>query len=183
MPVDSVFIIKGRGTMATGIIERGIVNEGDPVEIVGMGAKNLRSTITGVEMSRKLVDKGEAGDSVGLLLRGIEAFEVKRGMVICKPGSVTEHAKFKAKVYVLTKEEGGHHAPFFNKYRPEFLFRTINITGEIKLPAGVEMAMPGENVSLEIELINKIAMERGLRFVIREGGRTVGSGQVTEMLD
>jgi elongation factor Tu len=183
MPVEDVFSITGRGTVATGRIERGIIKTGDPVQILGMGAENLSSTITGVEMFRKILDRGEAGDNVGLLLRGIEKEQIRRGMVICKPGSVTPHAKFKAEVYVLSKEEGGRHTPFFNKYRPQFYFRTTDVTGEVKLPAGVEMVMPGDNVSIEVELINKIAMEKGLRFAIREGGRTVGSGQVTEILD
>ncbi len=183
MPVEDVFSITGRGTVATGRIERGIINSGDPVEILGMGAENLKSTVTGVEMFRKILDRGEAGDNVGLLLRGIEKADIKRGMVICKPGSVTPHQKFKAEVYVLSKEEGGRHTPFFNKYRPQFYFRTTDVTGEIMLPDGVEMVMPGDNVSIDVELINKIAMEKGLRFAIREGGRTVGSGQVTEILD
>jgi elongation factor Tu len=183
MPVEDVFSITGRGTVATGRIERGVIKTGDPVQILGMGAENLTSTITGVEMFRKILDRGEAGDNVGLLLRGIEKTDICRGMVICKPGSVTPHAKFKAEVYVLSKEEGGRHTPFFNKYRPQFYFRTTDVTGEVKLPAGVEMVMPGDNVSIEVELINKIAMEKGLRFAIREGGRTVGSGQVTEILD
>ena len=183
MPVEDVFSITGRGTVATGRIERGIIKTGDPVQILGMGAENLTSTITGVEMFRKILDRGEAGDNVGLLLRGIEKEQICRGMVICKPGSVSPHAKFKAEVYVLSKEEGGRHTPFFNKYRPQFYFRTTDVTGECKLPAGVEMVMPGDNVSIEVELINKIAMEKGLRFAIREGGRTVGSGQVTEILD
>ncbi|MBS1682412.1 MAG: elongation factor Tu [Bacteroidetes bacterium] len=183
MPVEDVFSITGRGTVATGRIERGVIKTGDPVQILGMGAENLTSTITGVEMFRKILDRGEAGDNVGLLLRGIEKEQICRGMVICKPGSVTPHAKFKAEVYVLSKEEGGRHTPFFNKYRPQFYFRTTDVTGEVKLPAGVEMVMPGDNVSIEVELINKIAMEKGLRFAIREGGRTVGSGQVTEILD
>ncbi|HEY8935400.1 MAG TPA: elongation factor Tu, partial [Cyclobacteriaceae bacterium] len=183
MPVEDVFTITGRGTVATGRIERGIVNTGDAIDILGMGAENLKSTITGVEMFRKILDRGEAGDNVGLLLRGIEKDQIKRGMVICKPGSVTPHAKFKAEVYVLSKEEGGRHTPFFNKYRPQFYFRTTDVTGEVMLPAGVEMIMPGDNVSIEVLLINKIAMEKGLRFAIREGGRTVGSGQVTEILD
>ena len=183
MPVEDVFSITGRGTVATGRIERGIIKTGDPVQILGMGAENLTSTITGVEMFRKILDRGEAGDNVGLLLRGIEKEQICRGMVICKPGTVTPHAKFKAEVYVLSKEEGGRHTPFFNKYRPQFYFRTTDVTGECKLPAGVEMVMPGDNVSIEVELINKIAMEKGLRFAIREGGRTVGSGQVTEILD
>ncbi|HEX6224787.1 MAG TPA: elongation factor Tu [Chryseolinea sp.] len=183
MPVEDVFSITGRGTVATGRIERGVIKTGDPVQILGMGAENLSSTITGVEMFRKILDRGEAGDNVGLLLRGIEKEQIKRGMVICKPGSVTPHSKFKAEVYVLSKEEGGRHTPFFNKYRPQFYFRTTDVTGEVKLPAGVEMVMPGDNISIEVELINKIAMEKGLRFAIREGGRTVGSGQVTEILD
>ncbi len=183
MPVEDVFSITGRGTVATGRIERGVIKTGDPVQILGMGAENLTSTITGVEMFRKILDRGEAGDNVGLLLRGIEKEQICRGMVICKPGSVTPHAKFKAEVYVLSKEEGGRHTPFFNKYRPQFYFRTTDVTGECKLAAGIEMVMPGDNVSIEVELINKIAMEKGLRFAIREGGRTVGSGQVTEILD
>jgi elongation factor Tu len=183
MPVEDVFSITGRGTVATGRIERGVIKTGDAVQILGMGAENLSSTITGVEMFRKILDRGEAGDNVGLLLRGIEKEQICRGMVICKPNSVTPHAKFKAEVYVLSKEEGGRHTPFFNKYRPQFYFRTTDVTGEVKLPAGVEMIMPGDNISIEVELINKIAMEKGLRFAIREGGRTVGSGQVTEILD
>jgi len=183
MPVEDVFSITGRGTVATGRIERGVIKTGDPVQILGMGAENLTSTITGVEMFRKILDRGEAGDNVGLLLRGIEKDQICRGMVICKPNSVTPHAKFKAEVYVLSKEEGGRHTPFFNKYRPQFYFRTTDVTGECKLPTGVEMVMPGDNISIEVELINKIAMEKGLRFAIREGGRTVGSGQVTEILD
>jgi len=184
MPVEDVFSITGRGTVATGRIERGVIKTGDEVEILGMGAaEGLKSTITGVEMFRKILDRGEAGDNTGLLLRGIEKTDICRGMVICKPGSVKPHAKFKAEVYVLSKEEGGRHTPFFNKYRPQFYFRTTDVTGEVKLPAGTEMVMPGDNVSIEVELINKIAMEKGLRFAIREGGRTVGSGQVTEILD
>ena len=183
MPVEDVFSITGRGTVATGRIERGVVNTGDAVEILGMGAENLKSTITGVEMFRKILDRGEAGDNVGLLLRGIEKEQIRRGMVICKPGSVKPHAKFKAEVYVLSKEEGGRHTPFFNKYRPQFYFRTTDVTGEVMLPAGIEMVMPGDNISIDVQLINKIAMEKGLRFAIREGGRTVGSGQVTEILD
>ena len=183
MPVEDVFSITGRGTVATGRIERGVIKTGDPVQILGMGAENLTSTITGVEMFRKILDRGEAGDNVGLLLRGVEKEQICRGMVICKPNSVTPHAKFKAEVYVLSKEEGGRHTPFFNKYRPQFYFRTTDVTGECKLAAGVEMVMPGDNVTIEVELINKIAMEKGLRFAIREGGRTVGSGQVTEILD
>jgi elongation factor Tu len=183
MPVEDVFSITGRGTVATGRIERGVINSGEPVEILGMGAENLKSTVTGVEMFRKILDRGEAGDNVGLLLRGIDKEQIRRGMVINKPGSVTPHAKFKAEVYVLSKEEGGRHTPFFNKYRPQFYFRTTDVTGEIILPAGVEMVMPGDNITIEVTLINKIAMEKGLRFAIREGGRTVGAGQVTEILD
>ncbi len=183
MPVEDVFSITGRGTVGTGRIERGITNTGDPVDIIGMGAENMKSTITGVEMFRKILDRGEAGDNVGLLLRGIEKTEIKRGMIICKPGSVTPHAHFKAEVYVLSKEEGGRHTPFFNKYRPQFYLRTTDVTGEIKLPDGVEMVMPGDNITIEVILINKVALETGLRFAIREGGRTVGAGQVTEILD
>jgi elongation factor Tu len=183
MPVEDVFTITGRGTVATGRIERGIINSGEPVEILGMGADNLKSTVTGVEMFRKILDRGEAGDNVGLLLRGIEKTDIRRGMVICKPGSVKPHAKFKAEVYILSKEEGGRHTPFFNNYRPQFYFRTTDVTGIIKLPAGVEMVMPGDNLTIEVDLINQIAMEKGLRFAIREGGRTVGAGQVTEILD
>lgn len=183
MPVEDVFSITGRGTVATGRIERGVINSGDAVDILGMGAENLKSTITGVEMFRKILDRGEAGDNVGLLLRGVEKHQIKRGMVICKPGSVTPHQKFKAEVYVLSKEEGGRHTPFFNKYRPQFYLRTTDVTGEIMLPSGVEMVMPGDNVSIEVELINTVAMEKGLRFAIREGGRTVGSGQVTEIIE
>ena len=183
MPVEDVFTITGRGTVATGRIERGIVNSGEGVEILGMGAENLKSTVTGVEMFRKILDRGEAGDNVGLLLRGINKEDIKRGMVICKPGSVTPHAKFKAEVYILSKEEGGRHTPFFNKYRPQFYFRTTDVTGSISLPEKVEMVMPGDNLTIEVELISKIAMEKGLRFAIREGGRTVGAGQVTEILD
>ncbi|MHB9146933.1 MAG: elongation factor Tu [Candidatus Amoebophilus sp.] len=183
MPVEDTMSITGRGTVATGRIERGVINVGDPVQIIGMGAQNLSSTVTGVEMFRKLLDRGEAGDNVGLLLRGIDKEKIHRGMVICKPKSVTPHRKFKAEVYVLSKEEGGRHTPFFNKYRPQFYFRTTDVTGEVKLPAGVEMVMPGDNIALEVELINEIAMEKGLRFAIREGGRTVGAGQIIEILD
>lgn len=183
MPVEDVFSITGRGTVATGRIERGVINSGDPVDIIGMGAEDLKSTITGVEMFRKILDRGEAGDNVGLLLRGIEKTDIKRGMIICKPGSVTPHAHFKAEVYVLSKEEGGRHTPFFNKYRPQFYLRTTDVTGEIKLPADIEMVMPGDNVTIEVNLINPVALEQGLRFAIREGGRTVGAGQVTEILD
>ncbi len=183
MPVEDVFSITGRGTVATGRIERGVTNTGDPVDIIGMGAENMKSTITGVEMFRKILDRGEAGDNVGLLLRGIEKTDIKRGMIICKPGSVNPHAHFKAEVYVLSKEEGGRHTPFFNRYRPQFYLRTTDVTGEIKLPDGVEMVMPGDNITIEVDLINKVALEPGLRFAIREGGRTVGAGQVTEILD
>jgi len=186
MPVEDVFSITGRGTVATGRIERGVINTGDPVEIVGMmgeDEKPLTSTITGVEMFRKILERGEAGDNAGLLLRGIEKEAIKRGMVICKPGSVQPHKKCKCEVYVLGKDEGGRHTPFFNGYRPQFYFRTTDVTGDCKLPDGVEMVMPGDNVTLEVTLINSIAMEKGLRFAIREGGRTVGAGQVTEILD
>ncbi len=183
MPVEDVFSITGRGTVATGRIERGIINVGDPVEIIGLGDEKMTSTITGVEMFRKLLDRGEAGDNAGLLLRGIDKEQIKRGMVICKPGSVTPHAKFKAEVYVLSKEEGGRHTPFFNKYRPQFYFRTTDITGEVSLPEGVEMCMPGDNITITVQLIAPIAMEKSLRFAIREGGRTIGAGQVTEILD
>ena len=183
MPVEDVFSITGRGTVATGRIERGIINSGDAVDIIGMGAEDLKSTITGVEMFRKILDKGQAGDNAGLLLRGIEKTDIKRGMIICKPGSVTPHAHFKAEVYVLSKEEGGRHTPFFNKYRPQFYLRTTDVTGEIFLPEKVEMVMPGDNLTIEVKLINAVALEKGLRFAIREGGRTVGAGQVTEILD
>jgi elongation factor Tu len=185
MPVEDVFTITGRGTVATGRIERGVINVGDPVEIMGMmkeDEKPLTSTITGVEMFRKLLDRGEAGDNAGLLLRGIDKEQIKRGMVICKPGSVKPHRNFKCSVYVLSKEEGGRHTPFFNGYRPQFYFRTTDVTGDVKLPANVEMVMPGDNVELEVNLLNTIAMEVGLRFAIREGGRTVGAGQVTEII-
>lgn len=183
MPVEDVFSITGRGTVATGRIERGVINSGENVDILGMGAENLKSTVTGVEMFRKILDRGEAGDNVGLLLRGIEKEQIKRGMVICKPGSVTPHLKFKAEIYVLSKEEGGRHTPFFNKYRPQFYLRTTDVTGEIMLPDGVEMVMPGDNVTITVELISTVAMEKGLRFAIREGGRTVGAGQVTEIIE
>ncbi|HUR31740.1 MAG TPA: elongation factor Tu [Saprospiraceae bacterium] len=186
MPVEDVFSITGRGTVATGRIERGVVNTGETIQIIGMmkeGEKPLSSTVTGVEMFRKILDRGEAGDNAGLLLRGIEKDQIHRGMVICKPDSVKPHKKFKCEVYVLGKDEGGRHTPFFNGYRPQFYFRTTDVTGDVKLPEGVEMVMPGDNVSLEVTLINTIAMEKGLRFAIREGGRTVGAGQVTEILD
>ena len=182
MPIEDVFSITGRGTVATGRIERGVINVADPVEIIGFGAQ-LTSTCTGVEMFRKLLDRGEAGDNAGILLRGIDKNDIRRGMVICKPGSVTPHKKFKAEVYVLSKEEGGRHTHFFNKYRPQFYFRTTDVTGEITLAEGTEMIMPGDNVSITVDLINPIAMEKGLRFAIREGGRTVGAGQVTEILE
>ncbi len=182
MPVEDVFSITGRGTVATGRIETGIAKTGDPVDIIGMGAEKLTSTVTGVEMFRKILDRGEAGDNVGLLLRGISKDEVKRGMVICKPGSVTPHDHFKAEVYILKKEEGGRHTPFHNNYRPQFYVRTTDVTGTISLPSGVEMVMPGDNLTIEVQLHSKIAMNVGLRFAIREGGRTVGAGQVTEIL-
>jgi len=183
MPVEDVFTITGRGTVATGRIERGVINSGEPVEIIGMGAEGLKSTVTGVEMFRKILDRGEAGDNVGLLLRGIEKSQIKRGMIICKPGTVKPHSHFKAEVYVLSKEEGGRHTPFFNRYRPQFYLRTTDVTGEITLPANVEMVMPGDNVTIEVNLLAAVALEKGLRFAIREGGRTVGAGQVTEILD
>ena len=183
MPIEDVFTITGRGTVATGRIETGEAKTGDAVEIIGMGADKLTSTITGVEMFRKILDRGEAGDNVGLLLRGIDKKDIKRGMVICKPGSVTPHAKFKAEVYILSKEEGGRHTPFHNNYRPQFYVRTTDVTGTIHLQPGVEMVMPGDNVTIEVELLQPIALNVGLRFAIREGGRTVGAGQVTEILD
>ena len=182
MPIEDVFSITGRGTVATGRIERGIINSGEGVDIIGLTAEALKSTVTGVEMFRKILDRGEAGDNAGLLLRGIEKDQLKRGMVICKPGSVTPHTEFKCEVYVLKKEEGGRHTPFFNKYRPQFYFRTTDVTGEITLPEGVEMVMPGDNITITVKLIYPIAMEKNLRFAIREGGRTVGAGQVTEIL-
>ena len=183
MPIEDVFSITGRGTVATGRIESGIANSGDEVDIIGMGAEKLKSTITGIEMFRKILDKGEAGDNAGILLRGIEKTDISRGMVICKPGSVTPHSKFKAEVYILKKEEGGRHTPFHNNYRPQFYVRTTDVTGNIVLPDGVEMVMPGDNLTIEVELISPIALNVGLRFAIREGGRTVGAGQVTELLD
>ncbi len=183
MPVEDVFSITGRGTVATGRIERGVINSGEAVDIIGMGAEGLKSTVTGVEMFRKILDRGEAGDNVGLLLRGIEKSQIKRGMIICKPGSVKPHSHFKAEVYVLSKEEGGRHTPFFNRYRPQFYLRTTDVTGEITLPENVEMVMPGDNVTIEVNLLSAVALEKGLRFAIREGGRTVGAGQVTEILD
>ena len=183
MPVEDVFTITGRGTVATGRIETGICNTGDPVEIIGMGAEKLTSTVTGIEMFRQILDRGEAGDNAGILLRGVAKEDIKRGMVICKPGSVKPHAKFKAEVYILKKEEGGRHTPFHNNYRPQFYVRTTDVTGIISLPAGVEMVMPGDNLTIEVSLLSAIALNIGLRFAIREGGRTVGAGQVTEILD
>jgi elongation factor Tu len=182
MPVEDVFTITGRGTVATGRIETGVINSGESVDILGMGDLKLSSTVTGVEMFRKILDRGEAGDNVGLLLRGIEKSQIKRGMVICKPGSVTPHTDFKAEIYVLKKEEGGRHTPFHNKYRPQFYFRTTDVTGEIFLTDGREMVMPGDNVTINVKLIVPVAMDKGLRFAIREGGRTVGAGQVTEII-
>jgi len=183
MPVEDVFSITGRGTVATGKIETGVINSGDEVDILGMGDEKLKSTITGVEMFRKILDRGEAGDNVGLLLRGIEKSEIRRGMVIAKPGSITPHKQFKAEVYILKKEEGGRHTPFHNKYRPQFYVRTTDVTGEIVLEEGREMVMPGDNVTITVNLIVPVALNQGLRFAIREGGRTVGAGQVTEILD
>ncbi|MEJ2594065.1 MAG: elongation factor Tu [bacterium] len=183
MPVEDVFSITGRGTVATGRIETGVIHTGDPVDIIGMGAEKLKSTVTGVEMFRKILDEGQAGDNAGLLLRGVDKNEISRGMVIAAPGSVTPHKHFKAEVYILKKEEGGRHTPFHNKYRPQFYFRTTDVTGEIVLPEGVEMVMPGDNLTIEVHLISEIAMNKGLRFAIREGGRTVGAGQVTEIID
>ena len=183
MPVEDVFSITGRGTVATGRIETGVFNTGNEVDIIGMGAEKLKSTVTGVEMFRKILDRGEAGDNVGILLRGIEKTDIKRGLVICKPGSVKPHAKFKAEVYILKKEEGGRHTPFHNNYRPQFYVRTTDVTGNIVLPTGVEMVMPGDNLTITVDLIQPIALSVGLRFAIREGGRTVGAGQVTEILD
>jgi elongation factor Tu len=183
MPVEDVFSITGRGTVATGRIETGVINTGDEVDILGMGGEKLKSTITGVEMFRKILDRGEAGDNVGLLLRGIDKKDIRRGMVICHPGSTTPHAKFKAEIYVLKKEEGGRHTPFHNKYRPQFYFRTTDVTGEIILGEDRDMVMPGDNVTITVELIVPVAMDKGLRFAIREGGRTVGAGQVTEIIE
>ncbi|MBR1775237.1 MAG: elongation factor Tu [Bacteroidales bacterium] len=183
MPVEDVFSITGRGTVATGRIETGIIKVGDPVDIIGMGAEKLKSTVTGVEMFRKLLDEGEAGDNVGLLLRGIDKDEIRRGMVIAKPGTITPHKKFQAEVYILKKEEGGRHTPFQNRYRPQFYFRTTDVTGEITLPEGRELVMPGDNLTITVELLSEIALNLNLRFAIREGGRTVGAGQVTKILD
>jgi len=182
MPVEDVFTITGRGTVATGRIETGVTNTGDPVEIIGFGDEKLTSTVTGVEMFRKILDRGEAGDNVGLLLRGIEKSDIRRGMVICKPKSITPHTEFKAEVYILKKEEGGRHTPFHNKYRPQFYLRTTDVTGEIHLPDGVEMVMPGDNLTITVKLIAPVAINKGLRFAMREGGRTVGAGQVTEII-
>ena len=183
MPVEDVFSITGRGTVATGRIETGVAHVGDAVEIIGMSSEKLTSTITGVEMFRKLLDEGEAGDNVGLLLRGIDKTQIRRGMVICAPKSVTPHKKFQAEVYILSKEEGGRHTPFHNKYRPQFYVRTTDVTGEITLPEGVEMVMPGDNLTITVELLQPIALNQGLRFAIREGGRTVGAGQVTKIIE
>lgn len=183
MPVEDVFSITGRGTVATGRIETGVIHTGDEVQIIGLGAEGLKSVVTGVEMFRKILDEGQAGDNVGLLLRGIDKNDIKRGMVIAKPGQVTPHKKFKASVYILKKEEGGRHTPFHNKYRPQFYIRTLDVTGEITLPEGVEMVMPGDNVEINVELIYPVACSVGLRFAIREGGRTVGSGQITAIED
>ncbi|MCO5257316.1 MAG: elongation factor Tu [Lentimicrobium sp.] len=183
MPIEDVFSITGRGTVATGRIETGVIHTGDPVEIIGLDADKLKSVVTGVEMFRKILDTGEAGDNAGLLLRGIDKDEIRRGMVIAKPGSITPHKEFKGEVYILKKEEGGRHTPFHNKYRPQFYFRTTDVTGEVHLPEGVEMVMPGDNLSVTVKLIAPIAMAKNLRFAIREGGRTVGAGQVTEILD
>lgn len=182
MPVEDVFTITGRGTVATGKIETGVINTGDEIEIIGMQETKLKSVITGVEMFRKILDRGEAGDNVGLLLRGIDKKDIRRGMVIVKPGSIQPHTEFKAEIYVLKKEEGGRHTPFHNKYRPQFYLRTTDVTGEIELPAGRDMVMPGDNVTITVKLIVPVAMDKGLRFAIREGGRTVGAGQVTEII-
>lgn len=183
MPVEDVFSITGRGTVATGRIETGVINSGDPVDIIGLGAEKMKSTVTGVEMFRKILDRGEAGDNTGLLLRGVGKDEIRRGMVIARPGSITPHHRFKAEVYILKKEEGGRHTPFHQKYRPQFYFRTTDVTGEIHLPEGIQMVMPGDNLTIEVELISQIAMNKNLRFAIREGGRTVGAGQVTEIIE
>jgi elongation factor Tu len=183
MPVEDVFSITGRGTVATGRIETGVVNTGDELEMIGLGAEKRKTVCTGVEMFRKILDRGEAGDNVGLLLRGVDKKEIKRGMVLAKPGSITPHTKMKAEIYVLKKEEGGRHTPFHNKYRPQFYVRTLDITGEITLPEGTEMVMPGDNVTITVDLIYPVAINVGLRFAIREGGRTVGAGQVTEILN
>ncbi|MFC2087305.1 elongation factor Tu [Bacteroidota bacterium] len=183
MPIEDIFSITGRGTVATGRIETGVIHTGDEMEMIGLGAQGKKTVCTGVEMFRKILDQGEAGDNVGLLLRGIDKNEVKRGMVLAKPGSITPHTKVKAEVYVLKKEEGGRHTPFHNKYRPQFYLRTLDVTGEIKLPEGIEMVMPGDNVTIEVDLIYPVAINKGLRFAIREGGRTVGAGQVIDIID
>ncbi|HPV88310.1 MAG TPA: elongation factor Tu [Bacteroidales bacterium] len=183
MPVEDIFSITGRGTVATGRIETGMIKTGEQVEIVGLGEKPRTSVVTGVEMFRKILDRGEAGDNVGLLLRGIDKKEVKRGQVICRPGTITPHKKFSAEIYVLKKDEGGRHTPFHNKYRPQFFLRTLDVTGEVRLPEGVDMVMPGDNVSINVELIYPVALNEGLRFAIREGGRTVGAGQITKIGD
>jgi len=183
MPIEDVFSITGRGTVATGRIETGKIHTGDPVEIIGFGDEKLTSVVTGVEMFRKILDEGQAGDNVGLLLRGIDKKQIRRGMVIAEPGTITPHKKFKAEVYILKKEEGGRHTPFHNNYRPQFYLRTTDVTGEIHLPEGVEMVLPGDNLTIEVELIQPVALNKGLRFAIREGGRTVGAGQITEILD
>jgi elongation factor Tu len=183
MPVEDVFSITGRGTVVTGRIETGIIHVGDPVEIIGLDEEIRTSTCTGVEMFRKLLDQGEAGDNVGLLMRGLDKKDVKRGMVVAKPGSITPHTKFSAEVYILKKEEGGRHTPFHNKYRPQFYLRTMDITGEVMLPEGVEMVMPGDHVTINVELIYPVALNEGLRFAIREGGRTVGAGQVIKVIE
>jgi elongation factor Tu len=182
MPVEDIFSITGRGTVATGRIETGVVKTGEEVNIIGLGAESKKTVVTGVEMFRKILDRGEAGDNVGLLLRGVDKKEIKRGMVVAAPGSITPHTKFKAEVYILKKEEGGRHTPFHDKYRPQFYFRTTDVTGEINLPDGVEMIMPGDNLAIEVKLIHEVAMDKGLRFAIREGGRTVGAGQVIEII-
>jgi elongation factor Tu len=183
MPVEDVFSITGRGTVATGRIETGTVHTGDELEMIGLGAQGRKTVCTGVEMFRKILDDGEAGDNVGLLLRGVDKNEIKRGMVLAKPGSITPHTKFKAEVYILKKDEGGRHTPFHNKYRPQFYLRTLDVTGEIVLPEGTEMVMPGDNVTITVELITPVAMDKGLRFAIREGGRTVGAGQVIDIVE
>jgi len=183
MPIEDVFSITGRGTVATGRIETGKIHTGDPVEIIGFGDEKLTSVVTGVEMFRKILDEGQAGDNVGLLLRGIDKKQIRRGMVIAEPGTIKPHKKFKAEVYILKKEEGGRHTPFHNNYRPQFYLRTTDVTGEIHLPEGVEMVLPGDNLTIEVELIQPVALNKGLRFAIREGGRTVGAGQITEILD
>jgi elongation factor Tu len=182
MPVEDVFSITGRGTVATGRIEQGVIKVGEPVDIIGLGAEKLKSVVTGVEMFRKLLDRGEAGDNAGLLLRGIDKDDIRRGQVVAAPGSITPHTHFKAQVYILKKEEGGRHTPFHDKYRPQFYFRTTDVTGEIHLPEGIEMIMPGDNLAIEVHLIHSVAMDKGLRFAIREGGRTVGAGQVIEII-